>query len=367
MEDIFFFFLIVFSIINIDIKGNNNFYNDYMDLKYTNPVKGIFVWLIILRHYYTYLKKKNYLYIKILFYLGQKIVSLFLFYSGYGLFESITKKGINYVKALPKKAYNIFINFQISLFFFFLSNLILGIKLKISRYFLSIIFLSTVGNSNWFAFTIITFYLYSYMSFIFIKKEKPYLGVILLNIIIIIHIYLVYNYFYPKILHPIDNSLCFILGFYYSLIRQSIEKLLMKNDSYYFTITSIIIAIYYYFYVNKFKGLLYILMTNCFFCVIMIFITMKIRFYNEFLIFLNSHSLSIYFLQRVIMNFVRHKKYFENNEFIKIFFEFSGIISLSCIFDKYIRIENLFAKKKAKNKNISILDRNEELIKINKI
>ena len=208
MEDIYFFFLIVLSIINIDIKGINNFYNDYMDLKYINPIKGIFVWLIILRHYYNYIKNKNYLYIKILYYLGQKIVSLFLFYSGYGIYESIKKKGTNYAKTLPKKALILFIKFQISIFIFFLSNLILRIKLKISRYFLSTIFLSTIGNSNWFSFTIITFYLYSYFSFVSIKKEKFFFFIFFLNVIIIIHIYLVYkliifiqNYFIQLTIH----------------------------------------------------------------------------------------------------------------------------------------------------------------------
>ena len=359
MEDIYFFFLIFLSIINIGLKGNNNFYNDYMDLKYTNPLKGIFVWLIILRHYYTYIKNKNYLYIKILQYLGQKIVSLFLFYSGYGIYESLTKKGKNYAKTLPKKAFILFIKFQISIFIFFLSNLILGIKLKISRYFLSMIFISAVGNSNWFAFTIITFYLYSYFSFVFIKKETLFLGLLFLNVIIIIHIYLVYNYFYPKLFYPIDNSLCFILGFYYSLIRQYIDKLLMKDDSYYFTIISSIIVIYFYFYINKFKGLLYILMINCFFCFIVIFISMKIRFNNEFLIFLNSHSFSIYLLQRVIMNFIRHKKYFENHEFIRLSFEFTAIISLSCLFDKLFKIEKLFANKNKNHEKIYFLKHEE--------
>ena len=61
------------------------------------------------------------------------------------------------------------------------------------------IFLSEVGNSNWFAFTIIIFYIYSYISFIYIKNISRYfLGIIYLNLIIIIHIYFTYKYFYPK-------------------------------------------------------------------------------------------------------------------------------------------------------------------------
>jgi len=344
MEDIFFFFLVILSLLNIEIKGLNHFHNDYMDLKNTSPIRGVFVWMIFLKHYYTYFKNRKYLYIKILKYLAQKIVSLFLFYSGYGILESIKAKGRNYVKALPKKAIILFVKFQIIIFFFFLCNMILGIKFTLKRYLLSMIFISSIGNSNWFTFTIIIFYLYTYLCFIFIKKERLFIGIIFLNITIIIHIYLVFNYFYQKKYYSIDNSFCFILGFYYSLIRIFTDRLLMKDDSYYFTILSSNIIFYYIFYIKAYRCI-NLLIQNCFFCMIVTFITMKIRLYNEFLIFLNSHSFSIYLLQRIIMIFISHKKYFENNEFMRLFFEFTAIISLSCIFDKYFKIEKLFSKK----------------------
>ena len=326
MEDIFFFFLVFLSLLNIDIKGVNQFHYDYMDLKNTSSIRGVFVWMIFLKHYYTYSKKRKYLYIKILRYLAQKIVSLFLFYSGYGIFESIKTKDTNYVKSLPKKAIILFVKFQIIIFFFFLCNIILGIKITIRRYLLSMIFISEIGNSNWFAFTIITFYLY-----------------FLVNL-------LTFNYFYKKKYYSIDNSFCFILGFYYSKIRSITDRLLMKDDSYYFPILSTIIIVYYSFYKNTFVCIMNILMIHCFFCIIVTFITMKIRLNNEFLIFLNSHSFSIYLLQRIIMMFVCYKKYFENNEFMRLFFEFIAIISLSCIFDKFCKIEKLFFKQKKFNK-----------------
>ena len=124
----------------------------------------------------------------------------------------------------------------------------------------------------------------------------------------------------------------------------------MKDDSYYFPILSTIIIVYYSFYKNTFVCIMNILMIHCFFCIIVTFITMKIRLNNEFLIFLNSHSFSIYLLQRIIMMFVCYKKYFENNEFMRLFFEFIAIISLSCIFDKFCKIEKLFFKQKKFNK-----------------
>ena len=190
MEDIIFIIFCLLSIINIKIKGLNDFYYDYMNLENTSPIKGIFVWLIILSHIKSYYIRRHF---------GQKMVSLFLFYSGYGINESIEKKGIIYVKTLPKKGIILYIKFQLILLLFFLNNLILGIKINIKKYFLSMIFKKNIGNSNWFAFTVINLYFFSYLSFAFIKnKNYIIIGVFINNIICFLHIFLVYNYFYPK-------------------------------------------------------------------------------------------------------------------------------------------------------------------------
>lgn len=129
------------------------------------------------------------------------MVSLFLFYSGFGIFESIKKKGIKYAKSLINKAMILFIKSQIILIFYILNNLFLGIKMTLKNYFLSTIFKENIGNSNWFAFTIICFYIYSYISFIIIKHNFYILGIIILNIICLFHIYFVYNFFSKHALH----------------------------------------------------------------------------------------------------------------------------------------------------------------------
>jgi len=365
MEDIFFFILIILSINDMNVNGLNKFNQDYMDLKYTNSLRGIFVWLIILSHHNSYYKNYHYLYTKIIYCLNQKIVSLFLFYSGYGIFESLKAKGTNYAKTLPKKALILYIKFLIIIFLFFLSNLLLNLKYNIIRYLLSMIFISDIGNSNWFAFTIIIFYIYSYISFIYIKSiNRHFLGVININIIIIIHIYFIYNFFYPKKMYAIDNSLCFVLGFYYSLLKKYFDRILMKNDIHYFSISSLMIAIYFYLYINIFKSISANLLSNCSFCIIIIIISMKIRFNNQFLLFLNSHSFSIYLLQRIVMSFIRYKNLFKKNEFIRLFFEFITIISFSCIFDKYIKIDKLFSQKNNKTIWVLSLMRKQKYLKI---
>ena len=180
MIDYFFFIFCFLSVLDVKIKGKDDFFEDYMKLDNTNSIKGIFVWLIIFCHKKKYGIKKKYLFIKIVRNLGQKVVSMFLFYSGYGIYESIKNKGNQYSKTLPYKATIIFLKSQIIILMFLAANIfIFKIKIGLKTYLLSVIFKSSLGNSNWFAFTIIILYFYSYLSFRFIKY-KIFFGIIIL-------------------------------------------------------------------------------------------------------------------------------------------------------------------------------------------
>lgn len=353
MENLIFFILCLLSIINVKIKGFNNYFEDYMDLKYTNNIKGIFVWMIILTHYTGYYKTKQiYIYRIILGCFGQKIVSLFLFYSGFGIYESIKSKGSKYIKTLPIKILILFTKTQIIILIFFFSNLLLGQKTTLKNYLLSIILKSNLGNSNWFALTILCFYSYSYISFIFLNKKYYFIGILIITILSYFHILFIYNYYYPRMLFAICNTLCFIFGFYFSLLKKYFEKIIMKNDIFYFGCISFYILIYHYYYNYKIKTILIVSLTNSFFSLIIVLISLKIKFENEFLNLLNSHSYSIYLLQRVVMKFVYLKEYFKNNEFIRFFFEFTTILFISFFFDHYTSfIDKLFKNKYYRDKD----------------
>ena len=92
MMDYFFFMLCYLSIFNCKIKGLDNFFTDYMDFENTSCIRGIFVWIIIFLHKRKDFVNKNYLLKIILKNLGQKVVTMFFFYSGFGIYESIKKK-----------------------------------------------------------------------------------------------------------------------------------------------------------------------------------------------------------------------------------------------------------------------------------
>jgi len=254
-------------------------------------------------------------------------------------------KDYNYVNSLPQKSLILFIKFQLILLIFVLNNKLLGIKFNYKIYILSIFFKKSLGNSNWFAFTIISLYLYSFISFRFINNKKyNFIGIFFITILSYCHAYFTYNYFYPKKIYSVDNILCFVIGIYYSILRIYLDNIFMKNDILYFGFITSLIVVYYYFYTFKNTNIYLISITNSLFSYIIILISMKIRISNEFLMMLNSHSYSIYLLQRVIMINVIYKKFFEKSEFIRFIFIFVSILFLSNIFDNYF--ENILKKIK---------------------
>jgi len=356
MENIPFLIFSLLSINNASLKGHNDFFKDYIDLKNTFSVKGIFVWLIFLRHYIQYYKRKNrYTYETILVCFGQKIVSMFLFYSGYGIYESFKKKGNKYSKSLLTKSLIIFIKSELIILIFVLKCIIYKNRINLKNYILAAFFYTSIGNSNWFAYTIILFYIYASLSFVFIKNKKyNYLGIIFITILCFLHGNFTYFIYLKKLRFAVDNILPFILGFYYSWIRKYTDKYIMKYDFSYFTILSSFILIFCFFYINKDISIFMHILMNGTFSIIVVLVNMKVKFDNEFLKFLNVHSYSIYLLQRVILGIFSEKKYLEQYECLRILLQFGLIILITTTFDystsfidKYFkRVDNRLELKK---------------------
>lgn len=144
--------------------------NNYLEISRTNSIKGIFILLVFLSHARNYISAYaeysqnplNGIYDIFQNHLGQGVVIMFLFYSGYGVMESIKKKGTNYINAIPKKRFaKTLINFDIAVIIFILLNLCLSTlkNYTIPKVLLSFIGWESVGNSNWYIFAMLVMYL----------------------------------------------------------------------------------------------------------------------------------------------------------------------------------------------------------------
>lgn len=88
-------------------------FDDFLQRDQCDSIKGIFILLVFVRHVLQYIIASGYefsslqdkLFLKIDRELDQLIVVMFLFYSGYGIMESIRKKEGNLYKGNASKAH----------------------------------------------------------------------------------------------------------------------------------------------------------------------------------------------------------------------------------------------------------------------
>lgn len=145
--------------------------DNYMEKEQCNGIKGIFIVLVFIRHVLQYITKAEAdlctlwdapcLLVDHL--LGQLIVALFLFYSGFGVMESFKQKGSSYVSSMPRKRIiGTLLNFDVAVLCFVLVDLCLGVEITWKQTILSFVAWDSVGNSNWYIFTILLCYTLSY-------------------------------------------------------------------------------------------------------------------------------------------------------------------------------------------------------------
>lgn len=340
------FFLLLLIIITLyKCKFNfKNFNKDYLSIEKTKCINGFFVIIIFLSHVKKYFTLEdiwyNSYYLKINTFIGQLMVTTFLFFSGFGIMESIRNKKEKYVNSIPKKRIlNTFINFDFAVLLFLLCNLFIGKKYNLSRLFLSFMGWSSIGNSSWYIFAILILYAITWICFkVFDKNNlKGIIGTTILSLFFISFLKLFKEpYWYNTIL-------CYPAGMLFSHYKNKIENLICENNKTYLFISAICITTFILLYKFSTSLLIYELLAILF-VVLILLLCMKFSFKNKILNYLGNNVFWIYMLQRIPMMLLRFYKVHKYNQFlfviicfiltilltelVKLFFKLFGLISL---------------------------------------
>jgi peptidoglycan/LPS O-acetylase OafA/YrhL len=125
-------------------RFDRGFYEDYASRNQTLAINGIFITLILLSHTFAKVNSGDVfdrLYEPMRVFLGQFVVVPFLFYSGYGIMESLSKKE-GYLKTFSKNRFlKIFMQFSVITLVYIVMHLLLN-----SEYSWLKIVLSFTGN-----------------------------------------------------------------------------------------------------------------------------------------------------------------------------------------------------------------------------
>lgn len=152
----------------------STFHKDYMSVRSTTAIKGVFAIIILLSHVCQYFDLgsgiSDQVFGFIMRYIGQLMVTAYFFYSGYGIAESIrNKKGYAY-GFFKKRLLKTLFNFDLAVLLYLVLQSLLRTRFEIKNYILCWIGWCDIGNSSWFIFAILALYLIAYAALL--AKER---------------------------------------------------------------------------------------------------------------------------------------------------------------------------------------------------
>lgn len=325
--NLYLLFLIIISLLEIKIFLKD-FNPNYLSKETTSSIKGLFVLIVFYSHIsgYVTFSQNSFLMNKLSLFLGQLMVTMFLFYSGYGVFVSLKKKGKEYLDNFPKnRILKTYLQFFIIVGLFLIVNLFLNKKVKIFNIFLSFLGWDSLGNSNWYIFIIILLYLFTYLSFkIFSKSyEKSVVSVWLFTLLFLIII----KNFRPTYWY--DTILCYPLGLSFGYYQKRIEPFL-KNNKRYLISSFFLVILFCLFRLRAHQILFCYEMMALVFTLLIVLITMKVNIRSKVLKWFGDRLFTFYILQRLPMMILKSSSLSPSLYFISCF----GItIVLVIIFD----------------------------------
>lgn len=326
------FFLIYFATVVWGVKVKEPRSVNYMDMDHTQAVKGIFILLVFFSHFNAQVEFTSALdivYKKAVSFFGQMMVTMFLFYSGYGVMESIKRKGLLYIDGIPaKRILPTLIRFDCAVVIYAILGLILGQYYRPITYLLALTGWESVGNSNWYIFDILAFYLLTYVTFKIAyskNKQNDLLAVFLIFIVVCFAIIILTRY-HIKDTWWYDTLLCYVLGMFFSLLRERIEHLLNHNWLIWIGALVSSWALLLLLKMNQIN-IWFIMARNVAFCVAFTILTMRVHFQNRVLIWCGKNLFEIYILQRIPMILLKSLSVDQ----ISIYLYFVGCVGITLV------------------------------------
>lgn len=281
---------------------------DYLSKEKTDSIKGIFILMIVITHSLGYINASSYqfnqfgdgLSMRFLSHLGQLVVVMFLFYSGYGVGESYKRKGSEYVKNIPRhRLLTTLLNFDVAIVSFILLWLALGVTFPMKQYLLSFTAWDEVGNSNWYIFVILCCYLFTYIALRLPLQHGAYQVAILfllcLCLIVVLSICNKGRWWY-------DTVLSYPAGFLFSTYKSSFERLFFK--SYWVILGVLAVAFIGIYYGPSDRFCFSHNVLSIIFAFIIVMVTMKASIGNPLLQWVGQHLFPIYIYMRLPMIFM---------------------------------------------------------------
>ena len=260
------------------------FYKDCTSIDQTRAINGVCIILILLSHTYAKVTSFGFFdeaYIPVRTFLGQFVVVPFLFYSGYGIMESLSKKEF-YLRDFPRKRlFRLFIRFFIITVIYVILNMLMGNFYSGAHILLSLFGITSIGNGGWYILSIFWFYVAVIICFNLFKKSRVVAAVsvaLCLVVLILLEIKLNFpTYFY-------STTIFLSVGMFYSLLKKPFDSFVMRNDIVLLTVLAVSAFLFLFGKGLVEKTVLFYPIWCGFGMLMLLCLTMKVRMQNKILV-----------------------------------------------------------------------------------
>ena len=304
----------------------------YIDRAATTRINGIFILIVFYAHARTYIplnmRWDGWMY-TVATSLGQLMVALFLFYSGYGVMESIKHKP-GYVRSMPAKRIGVTLaNFAIAVTLFLGVDLALGIEIDPARALLAFFGWSSVGNSNWYIFAILVLYALSCLSFWVLRRHPRLALAAMFALTILFTVFMLFAKG-SRAAYSYNTVLCYPVGMLYSMYKPQFERFYTKNSTYLLALIvscCAFVALRNYFSAGYMVYELYAAV----YCLIAVQVTLKLEVRSRILHWCGKNLFWIYVLQRLPMLVMREFGFNEAHPYWFVIISFGVTVALTAV------------------------------------
>lgn len=284
-------FILVIILYHIEVFGCREFNHNALGLKNTLSIKGVSSIIIVIHHVTQRMESPG-----ILFLFrrsGYLAVSLFLFYSGYGLMKSYNSKN-DYLQGFwTKRMSKLVIPFILSNIIFILIDLAQGNRFSIYEILIYTLGIKLIDGVKWYVIAIIILYISFYISFKYLDKNKA-----IINVFFMITMYIIACKLIGKGEWWYNTIYNFGVGIIVAQYYESLLSIISKN--YIKLLISIFLMFLLTFRFNS--NILINFLSSILFILLCICILAKVEIGNKITYQLGTISYEIYLMHMLILN-----------------------------------------------------------------
>lgn len=274
----------------------------------TACVNGYFILVIFLSHMRTYISADAYGpldtgFLAYISFLSQLVVATFLFFSGYGIMESIRHKE-GYVIHMPRRRILPFLlDVWLAIAVYLVLAIARGSVPTLSSVLLSMVGWKNLGNSSWYIFAILCMWIATYAAFrLFPYNGHGWRGVALVTVLTLAYALLMRHEGVSKCFY--DTILCYPAGMALSCSSEQVDHLLFRSKYkhvLWVTCFAALLAAFLALHTVRTQSAIYHNAMSVAFSLLVVLILSRVPYTSKPLAWAGSNLFFLYIYQRVPM------------------------------------------------------------------